>query len=88
MQVQNIGFGAIKAGAIRKGMILRKNSGYKEGSEKIVINKEKLFGNEVRLTFKWSDDHRGSDTFQQTYKKEQMINNFDLVGWAKKKSKW
>lgn len=87
MQTGNIGFGAIKADAIKKGMVLRKNSGYGNGAEKIVLKKEKLLDDSLKITFKWLSPAQGTNTFHQHFKKEQMIDNFDLVGWAKKTAK-
>lgn len=87
MEVRNIGFSSIKADAIRKGMVLRKNSGYGEGTEKLVLKREKLLDDSLKITFKWLSPAQGTNTFQQTFKKEHMIDNFDLVGWAKKTAK-
>ena len=80
MEIRNLGFSAITAGALRKGMILKDA----EGEQRVVLSAKNSSDGKKEVTFKYENKDRfEKPRYMTTYDKKSVLNH-NLVGWAKK----
>jgi len=89
MEVRNVGFGAITAGAIKKGMILRNNEHSSVpshiGLEREILStktsRKKGVALNSEIVYKWTDQKYSA---KQYVSADTVFKDLDLVGWVKK----
>jgi len=91
MQVKKIGFGAIRAGVVKKGMILKKLGGKEAGTQREIL--QTTFANRpaskrIGIHYRMFGGKQNGKDFWIFPFLNKMLNDFELVGWvAKEKTK-
>ena len=80
MQIKNLGFSAITAGALRRRMILKDA----EGEQRVVLSAKNSSDGKKEVTFQYADKDRFEKPRSITTYDKTSVLNYDLVGWEKK----
>jgi len=87
MQLEKIGFGAIRAGAVRKGMILEKLDGKEAGTQREILQTSlanRATSKRIGIHYKMLGGKQAGKDFWVFPFLNKMLTDFELVGWAKK----